>query len=197
MNLQSLSWQKLSDSNLFLLSQIGTSEDLAKSGKSFNLSQVYRDGTQVLICQWQPLFPKLEGVCSAAIHRVRDPPPLSTEKIIPHCCFQELFPSGPALLTAPAGWLRRKGHEKVNSFTAISWAILILSLKMDGSLQLNLLLIVHRRSWVVPMTLSIGQTLWLSAVGLAQKLIPTLGLASLLHHAPCPWLSSHSRVRVS
>lgn len=121
-----------------------------QNGKRFSLSPVYRDGTKVLVCKWHALFPKLEDVCSAAsrivIHLINWENHLSGE----------LFPAGPALLTAPAGWLRRKGHEKVNSFTAISWAILILSLKMDGRLQLNLLLIVHRRSWVVPGSPSIG-----------------------------------------
>lgn len=73
-------------------------------------------------------------------------PRLSTEKIIHDCYCLRTFPHPPqpplpglTLLKAPAGWHGREGHEKVNNVTAISWAILTLSLKMDHILQLNLL----------------------------------------------------------
>lgn len=173
-------WQKYRTQFFFLLSHVGASgaRESGRLGTRLGLQVLeYRDRTKVLIYRWLASFPKLESACSAAIRRVAIYR-YQLRKSSLSAVVQSSSPLGPALLTAPAGWLRRKGHEKVNRSTVISCAILILSFEMDGRLQLSLLLIAHRRSWVVPTS-------------------PSIGCGLIICCWPCPGADSHIGPRLT
>lgn len=83
-------------------------------------------------------------------------------------------------------WEKRSWESK--QFDSRFLSHLILSLKMDHILQLNLLQIAVSSGWVLLTRLSTGLTVFIPAVGSSQELVPTLGIngSHIVAHPPPP-----------